>query len=92
MTHWAHLNIFPDEMLLLSHELRNHPKLCTLLANHPANEWEVMMVEIALYCDVIVDGSYTPEDMQRLAFILYKRLIEKRERTTGLIVIEGSAY
>ena len=49
MTHWAHLNIWPDELIALNREVANHPKLMELLANHPAAEWEIKMAEIALY-------------------------------------------
>lgn len=87
MTHWTHLNIWPQELIELNQEILNHPKLQERLANHPVAEWEIKMAEIALYCEVIVDGDYLPEDMQRLAGILYRKLIERREDNRGLLVL-----
>lgn len=90
MTHWVHLNIWPEELIHLNQELIHHPKLQARLANHPSAEWEIKMAEIALYCEVIVDGDYLPEEMQRLAGILYRKLIERREDNRGLVIISSS--
>lgn len=87
MTHWAHVNIWPDELIALNRETQNHPKLQALLANHPISEWEIKIAEIALYCEVIVNGDYMPEQMIQLAGILLKKLIERREDNRGLLVI-----
>ena len=87
MSHWAHLNIFPDEIIALNREVVNHPKLQERLANHGMAEWEIKLAEIALYCEVIVDGDYMPEQMVHLSGILLKKLIEKREDNRGLVVI-----
>lgn len=87
MTHWAHVNIWPEELIQLNRETVRHPKLMELLANHPSAEWEVKIAEIALYCEVIVDGDYMPEQMVQLAGILLKKLIERREDNRGLLVI-----
>lgn len=92
MTHWAHINIWPEEFIELNRECANHPKLQTLLANHPAGEWEIRIAEIALYCEVIVDGDYLPEQMQQLAGILYRKLIEKREDNRKLVIINSSDF
>ncbi len=90
MTHWAHINIFHEELIHLNQEIANHPKLMELLANHPMAEWEIKMAEIALYCEVIVDGDYLPEEMKKLAGILYRKLIERREDNRGLVIITSS--
>lgn len=73
------LAYFPEPILALQEELMHHPELRELLANHEFNGgYEVKMVEIATYCDVIVDGTYGPEQMIQLAAILEKRLKAKR--------------
>ena len=89
MTHWAHVNIFPEELIALNREISYHPKLQELLANHQAPEWEVKLAEIANYCEMILNGDYLPEDILRIATILTIKLVKKRERQGGLIVIEG---
>jgi hypothetical protein len=88
MSHWAHINIFPDEVINLQRELVHHPKLMELLrANHRADSWETKLAEIAKYCDVIVNGDYTEEDLVKLCGILEKKLMERREDNRGLLVI-----
>jgi hypothetical protein len=87
MTHWAHINIFPDEIIALNRELIHHPRLQELLAKHRAEDWEIKMAEIALYCEVIVDGDYLPEQMVKLAEILEIKLRQRREDNRSVLVI-----
>lgn len=85
---WKHINIFPDEVIHLQREIINHPKLMNRLANnHRADSWETKLAEIAHYCDMILDGDYTEEDIKRICTILEKKLIERREDNRGLLVI-----
>lgn len=88
MTAWAHINIWPEELIQLNRETLNHPKLMERLANHPSSEWEIKIAEIALYCEVILDGHYLPEEMVRLAAILTKRLIERRTDNRSILIID----
>lgn len=90
MTHWAHINIWPDDIIQLNREIIHHPKLMERLANHPSAEWEIKLAEIAQYCEVMVDGTYLPEEIERLARILRIKLVEKREDNRGLLVIESA--
>lgn len=71
------IEYFKPEFLALQEELKNHPKLQKLLANHSADEFELKLGEIAAYCKVIMDGYYTPEALQKLAGILTMKLQEK---------------
>jgi hypothetical protein len=87
MTHWAHLNIWPDELINLNMELKHHPELQERLANHPVNEWEIKIAEIALYCEVVVDGEYLPEEMTKLASILEQRLRLRRKDNRSVLVL-----
>lgn len=88
MSYWAHLNIFPGEIIELQREiLHHHPELQERLANHPAAEWEIKLAEIAVYCEVILDGTYMPEEIQRLAGILNRKLIERRKDNRGLLIV-----
>jgi hypothetical protein len=92
MSHWAHINIWPDAFINLQREIQHHPKLQERLANHPMAEWEVKLAEICLYCEVIVDGTYMPEEIENLADILYKKLLLRREDNRGLLVIETAKF
>lgn len=91
MTHWAHINIWPEELIQLNRELIHHPVLMNLLANHERNdkinEWEVKLAEIAVYCEVLLDGEYNEEELVKLCGILYKKLIERRQDNRGILVI-----
>jgi hypothetical protein len=88
MSHWAHLNIWPDEIIELQREiLHHHPELQERFKNHPAGEWEIKLAETAVYCDVILDGTYMPEEIQKLAAILTRKLIERRKDNRGLLIV-----
>lgn len=84
---WKHINIWPDEVTNLQREIARHPKLMKRLQNHGGGEWEVKLAEIALYCDVVLDGEYLPEDVQKLCGILERKLIERREDNRGLLIL-----
>lgn len=92
MTHWAHINIWPDEMIALNQELKHHPALMNLLANHErndaVNEWEMKLAEIAVYCEVILDGEYLPEALIKLCEILRAKLIERRQDNRSIVIIQ----
>lgn len=88
MTHWAHLNFFPEPFIQLNLEIQHHPILVELLAPHPAHEWEIRLAQIAQYCEVILDGQYMPEEVENLCSILIAKLVSMREDNRGLLVIE----
>lgn len=69
---------FPQEFLDLQQEIMHHPDLQEKLANHPSNELEIKLAEIASHCEILLDDTYDEEDLKRLAKILTKRLFEKR--------------
>lgn len=78
----AHLEFFSESRIALNREVRYHPELIERLQEHPANEFEIRVAEIAAYCAVILDGDYTPSDLDKLCDILYWKLVEMR---TGII-------
>jgi len=70
--------MFHQNRIDLDREIHNHSKLMERLANHPADEFEIRLAEIASYCEVLLHGDYTPDDLDKLCGILFKRLLEKR--------------
>jgi hypothetical protein len=60
--------------LHLQKEVLNHPKLCEYIDKYKGGEMELKLAEIATYCNVIVDGDYSPDQLNELAGILTKRL------------------
>ena len=79
---------FPESYIALNRELSYHPQLVEFLQKHPANEFELRMAEICAYCSIALDGQYTPKDLERLADILLKRLVAKRERRPDITIVQ----
>ena len=73
----ARLEFFPESYIALSREIPNHPQLCELLAKHPPQEFEIRLAEVAAYCEVVLDGTYTQEDLEKLCDILVRKLKAK---------------
>ena len=80
----AHLHYFSDSRIALARELRNHPELCKLLANHASDEFEIKLAEIATYCEVILDGDYSPADLDGLCDLLIRKL---KQKLSGIILL-----
>lgn len=72
------LDMFHQNRLDLNQEVNKHPKLMQLLFNHPVDEFEIRLAEIASYCNVILHGDYSKSDLDKLCEVLYKKLVEKR--------------
>lgn len=82
----AILEYFSDSRIALQQELQYHEELWPLIAKYPPQEFEMRIAEIAAYCEVILDGYYTVEDLDRLCEVLVKKLYEKR---TGVLVLDA---
>jgi hypothetical protein len=80
--------MFPEGYIALNRELATgfHPKLEKLLANHPVDEVDIKLAEIASHCLVVLDGTYTIAERDRLCFILAGRLEAIREVPDGVTV------
>jgi len=63
---------FHNTLLALNAELTNHPSLLQEL--HPDMSFEEKFSVICTYCDVMVDGAYSPDDLVKLASILINKL------------------
>lgn len=69
---------FSESKVRLSEEIANHPDLCALVSKHPASEFELRLAEVAAYCEVALDGAYTPEDIDEICNRLYEKLRKVR--------------
>ena len=76
------LKYFPEGLQLLQEELATgfHPELEKKLSSHPIDEWEIRLAEIATHCDVLLNGDYTQEDLNKLASVLSGRLQVLRDK------------
>jgi len=72
---------FPEGFITLAKELATglHPRLEKLLSNHPIEEIDIKLAEIAAYCSVALDATYTLEERDKLCYILTGRLEVLRE-------------
>lgn len=72
------LEFFHENRIALGEEVKLHPELKEMLAAIDSSEIEMKMAEIAAYCDVILDGYYSVEDLDDLSGKLVWKLREKR--------------
>lgn len=78
------LEFFPESRVALDREIKKHPELQELLDNHPADQFELRLTEVATYCGVILHGEYSQKDFDSICDRLRKVLIKKR---TGLFLM-----
>ena len=73
-----YFQIFSQRRLDLAQEVPKHPELVELLQKHPQEEFEILLAEVACYCEVMLDGDYTPADLDNICKICYEKLVLKR--------------
>lgn len=72
-----HYVYFPEEQIALVQEIQNHPDLLTILAVQQ-DDPHLHIAEIAAYCGIVLDGTYTPDDINKLCDIMTRKLQSKR--------------
>jgi len=72
--------MFGPNKIALGIELReHHTELCEMIvAKHGLDNFELMLAEIAAYFEIILDGTYTEEDVEKLCGILLTKLVQHR--------------
>jgi hypothetical protein len=83
---------FGENKIALMLELRqHHPDLQGLILTKHTQvsktdnvevDWIMVLCEVAAYCEVILDGEYSEEELEKLAGILLGRLVAERTKTT----------
>lgn len=71
----------PIEQIELNIEITHHPELQRELREIAAvsdRSFEVMLAGVAAYCEVALDGYYSPDEINRLCTILTGKLRKKR--------------
>lgn len=80
-----HHEMFPEVFIELQAEIQQHEQLLINLLQLPKDSpMEVKLGEVAAYCQIVLDGMYTQEDVEKLCGILLKKLKQKR---TPLILL-----
>ena len=78
---------FSQGRIALNQECTRHPVLLSLLMDLPDPDWEEQLAEIAAYCNVVMDGLYSQDDLEILYPQLTKRMTDTRlSYTSGIIL------
>jgi len=83
-TYRTRYDYFTESEIALSREIGNHPILMERLSKHPPQEKEIRLAEVASYCDIVLDGTYSPDDLDRLCWVLWRKL---KEKNTGILIL-----
>jgi hypothetical protein len=75
----AYHEYFEPQLIELRKELEYHPDLMTILKLQESPDIYVHIAEIAAYCNVLLDGTYSKEDILEICEICTKKLHDKRE-------------
>lgn len=80
---------FPEEWIELNKELCTgyHPKLESILSQHAVDETDIKLAQIAAYCEVLLDGTYTLDERSKLCDILRQKLILLRDNPNKSVII-----
>jgi hypothetical protein len=70
-------DMFSESKMAILRKVKEHPPLQTLLLQYDLRtQWPDALGEIAAYCNIVVDGMYTQQELDRLEDILYRELSE----------------
>ena len=77
--------LFPPIIIELQAEIQQHPELLIAMLQLPKDSpIELKMAEVATYCDMVLNGIYTEDDILKLAGIMINKMKSKR----GELVLE----
>lgn len=82
-----YLEYYPEEYIELQKELRFHPVLLDRLQKFDQKDVELVIAEIAAYCEILLDGIYVEADIVRLAGLMIPKLKAKRQRPDEIILV-----
>lgn len=69
------LTYFSESRVNMCRAILDHRALCTVIAHlNPETDWEAIIAEVAAYCNLVLDGLYTPSAMEKLYQELFMRL------------------
>lgn len=61
------LQFFPQQMIDLHTEVRKHPALLQILHDQDNKDIYIQLMEVATYCEIVVIGTFTHQDILDLA-------------------------
>jgi len=82
-----YIEYFPEVFIELQEELQSHNDLLVKLLQLPKDSpMELKIAEIATHVDIVLDGFYTAEDVEKLVGILLQKLKQKRGQLPDIYV------
>jgi hypothetical protein len=73
-----HYQYFDPALIELRREITHHPDLQVILVAQESTDIYIHICEIAAYCGIVLDGTYTQEDVLELCTKMTEKLIAKR--------------
>lgn len=77
-----YLEEFSQAQIELNIEITHHPELIRELNEirtcSPNWDWTVMLAGVAAYCEIALDGYYTPDELDSICTICTMKLQQKR--------------
>lgn len=70
--------MFSESRMELEAEMKRHPALIDLMYLEKAVEWEDKLACCATFLNILVDESFTPEQMDKLQHMFIRELRQKR--------------
>lgn len=82
----AYLEFFSEQQIELNKEVQRHPKLIEQLSLIDRGDFGNLLAQIALYCDIAVDGEFTPKQLDDICHECIIILRAMREITVSRII------
>jgi hypothetical protein len=84
------LTYFSPARVALNTETNKHPVLIAQLLALDDRSWNTQLAEIAAYCNVIMDGLYSQEDLEILYPQLTTRMADTRLSYSSGIILNST--
>lgn len=75
--------LYEQELQDLNREVMFHPDLQKILQGQEEKDLYVQIADIAAFCEIVLEGDYTKEDILKLCVVLTKHLYSRR---TGIMI------
>ena len=76
------VEMFPEELVEFNKEVGKHPLLMEALAKLETKDFYTMLAKVAIEVGVVLDDTYTLEDIRKVCDICTERL---KRRRTGIV-------
>ncbi len=85
----TNLVYFSDSRIALQEEVPKHPDLMERLADQPVDEFEIRLALIAGFCNILLDGHYTQEDIDGICEACVQELTKRRMPVIDIVTSSG---